>query len=481
MNAITTISTRRRRKRPIFQCLFILWVVLSCSPLYGQFTHDYDLIKVEGRIPNDFLNLVRGQSRITIQNTERLTKIQREQFRDATNFSLHTIFKSGQIYFNDPLTEYVREVGKKILVHTGLEEKIQFYVSKSYEMNASSWQTGTILINIGLLSQLESEGQLAYVLAHEVAHYQMQHPYKQYAQQIKEHPATQNSKLLVKNFREHFDYSLQYELEADSAALQLMKDANYKVEESVNTLNILLRKGEREMVNLVEYLSSEDYLFDPNSLCDFKEYSAFKKNAFNSAAPQHFSDHHIKKRLELLEKIIERDFPPGPFALNVPKSYNRLASNFYTISKVAHFEVIHQAAQDANYLKSIFEAMVMIRDFPNNQFLHITIAENFYYIAHYNQLNLLDRIFFDKQLIEEDEYAKLCCLVNNTDKTELQVMIYGFVKKLYKDYPTNETMLITMAKLSEQHKGVDAAKPYYQKYVKLFPSGKHYLEAKRKL
>ena len=47
-------------------------------------------------------------------------------------------------------------------------------------------------------------------------------------------------------------------------------------------------------------------------------------------------------------------------------------------------------------------------------------------------------------------------------------------------YPVDETILITMAKFTEQTKSPQAALPYYQKYVKNFPSGKHYVEAKRK-
>ena len=42
-------------------------------------------------------------------------------------------------------------------------------------------------------------------------------------------------------------------------------------------------------------------------------------------------------------------------------------------------------------------------------------------------------------------------------------------------------MIITMAKSMEMNTDKKMAKPYYKKYVRLFPYGKHYLEAKRKM
>ncbi len=477
MNVKSKISTNR--KRPFSNLIVgLLALLLTYQTGYAQYEANYVELRAEGRIPDDFLNLVRGQSKINIRNTERISKVQRENFRDATNFALRDIFTNGNIYFNDPMTAYVRTIGEKLVKNSKVENKINFFVSKSTELNASSWQTGTVIINIGLLSRLENEAQLAYVLAHEIAHFQMQHPYRQYAQQIKNKEMTHGSHL-AKNFREHFDFSLKYELEADSIALAIMKEKDYEVNESIKTLNILQHKEQRDVVNLTNYYSSPSFQLEENQLCDYKGYSAFKKSVFQ-VADAHFSGHHIKKRIKNLVDIVSRDYPEKEDLYSFKGSHYDPAL-FTNASKMAHFETIQQAFLESNYLKSIHEAMILIRDFPNNEFLHVKIAENLYHISHYNKLGLLDRIFFDNQRIDENEYAKLCCLVNNLNQSDLQNMIHGFIKKLYKDYSTNETMIITMAKSMEMNTDIKMAKPYYKKYVRLFPYGKHYLEAKRKI
>lgn len=475
-----------RYKKIVSRITVLMLLMLSSGILVAQYESNYETIKAEGRIPNDFLNLVRGQSRINLNNTERLTKVQRENFRDATSLALRNIFTDGNIYFNDRMTEYVRAVGDRLLKATELEGKVQFFVHKSQELNAASWQTGTIIINIGLLSRLENEAQLAYVLSHEIAHYQEQHPYKQYAQQVRQNHPTK-SRELVKNFQEHFDYSLKYELEADSIALDIMKKSGYAIDESISTLEILLHQSPRPFINLIEYFSSQEFQLTRDDICDFKEYSAFKKNGYQ-LTEQHFSDHHIKKRLDNLGRVLETKYSMAMVlhgqrkgAIDGQVYFHFDRSILQNVTQTAQFEVIYQAFLEANYLKSINEALAMLRSFPNNEFLHSKIAENLYYIQHYSQFDLLDRIFFDNQQIEEDAYARLCCLINNSAKNDLQLMIRGFIKKSYQDYPNNEIMLITMAKSIENNEGINAAKVYYQKYVKLFPFGQHYPDAKRKL
>ncbi|MGB0862390.1 MAG: M48 family metallopeptidase [Saprospiraceae bacterium] len=474
-----------KHKTIVYHITVLVLLIFSSGILVAQYESNYETIKAEGRIPNDFLNLVRGQSRINLNNTERLTKAQRENFRDATNLALRNIFTDGNIYFNDRMTEYVRAVGKRLVKGTESEGRVQFFVHKSQELNAASWQTGTIVINIGLLSRLQNEAQLAYVLSHEIAHFQKQHPYQQYAQQIRQNHPTKSSEL-VKNFKEHSDYSLKYELEADSIALGIMKKSGYAIDESVYTLEILLHQLPRPFVNLIEYFSSQELQLSRDDICDFKEYSAFKKNGYQ-LTEQHFSNHHIKRRLANLGRVLENKYSMAMVLEGQHRGvegqvrFHFDRSILKNVTQTAQFEVINQAFLDANYLKSINEALAMLRSFPNNQFLHSKIAENLYYVQHYSQLDLLDRIFFDNQQIEEDAYARLCCLVNNSSKDSLQLMINGFIKKLYQDYPNNETMLITMAKLTENNEGIKAAKVYYQKYVKLFPFGQHYPDAKRKL
>jgi hypothetical protein len=458
----------------------ILFFVLFClTNVNAQYNEGYVEIRAKGSIPFDYLNFVRGESRVNIRNTEKLTKKEREDFRYATNDALREIFANGDIYFNDPLTDYVRLIGHQLTANTAYEDKIEFYVSKSSEMNATSWQTGTIIVNIGLISQLENEAQLAFVLAHEIAHFNNQHPYKQYAQYIKSN-RTVNSSELAKQFSQDIDYNLKYEIEADSIALKTVKKFGYDLDEIQNALRLLLHFEPKEVPPFTDFLSSDIYQLEPTKLCTFQQYRSFKRS--NNSSVGHFSNSHIQTRLRSVNKLINKD-DPLLFALKTVKD-GRFTFERYLFDNakyMAHFEVVYQSFSDANYLRSTFEALILLHQFPDNQYLKVKVAENFYYINYYNQKGILNKIYFDSGKIQNDDYAQLYCLINNLPKDELEQLIYGFIQESYIDYPTNETMLITMAKFVEQTKGFKEALSFYQKYVKLFPSGKHYVEAKYKL
>ena len=476
MNVLSYIS---QEQRTLVIFAKILFFVLFCQTnVNAQYNEDYIEIKAKGAIPFDYLNFVRGESRVNIRNTERLTRTEREDFRYATNNALREIFANGYIYFNDPLTDYVRLIGHKLTDNTAFEDKIEFYVSKSSELNATSWQTGTIIVNIGLLSQLENEAQLAFVLAHEIAHFKNQHPYKQYAQYVKSNRTIKSSEL-AKQFSQDIDYNLMYELEADSIALKTVQKFGYDLDEIPNALRLLLHFEPKEIPSFTKFLSSNVYELKPTQLCRYQEYRSFKRS--NNYSIGHFSNDHVQTRLKSINKIIDAD-NPILFAHRTIKDgrFTFEKALFDNAKNMAHFEVVYQSFLNADYLRSTFEALILINRFPDNEYLKTKIAENLCYINYYNQKGILNKIYFDSGKIQDDDFAKLYCLINNLPKDDLEQLIYGFIQKSYISHPKNETMLITMAKFVEQTKGINEALPFYQKYVKLFPSGKHYVEAKRK-
>ena len=94
----------------------------------------------------------------------------------STRFVIDKILLSGNVLFNEELTNYVDKVAKYVLRREKeLYNKLQFYVLKSNSVNAFSTDQGIIFVTTGLLAQLENEAQLGYVLSHEIAHYTQHH------------------------------------------------------------------------------------------------------------------------------------------------------------------------------------------------------------------------------------------------------------------------------------------------------------------
>lgn len=78
--------------------------------------------------------------------------------------------------YPDPMVqEYVKSVGMKIARHTPRKLPYKFYVVNSDVINAFALPGGPIFITRGLLMKLNSESELAGVLAHELGHINARH------------------------------------------------------------------------------------------------------------------------------------------------------------------------------------------------------------------------------------------------------------------------------------------------------------------
>ena len=454
-----------------FQLLLLVLCIsfVFSSPTFGQLSDDYTPIELRGEIPADFLKRIKGNVKLKYQNELRLNSLQKKQFNIATEYALREIFQNGNIYFNDPLTDYVRKVGDHILHNSDLKNDITFFISRFNTPNATTWQDGTIIVNIGLLAKLENEAQLAFALAHEVSHYIQQHPYLQYGRFVKKKGEKVNPN---QPFVQSLDRTLNYELEADSIAIDLMSKANYNYHESSKVLRIIKGDYEKETVDFLSYFSSnkfevtQDFLCKPISYRDYMESEEInQKTVLSTDIRQRHLIQHLSR-----------------FELQSNLKLNILSEGLFDkVKAIAHFEMVEQSFRESNFLRSTYEALVLLNTYPNNKYLNIKVCENLYYLNSYNEMYIMNRVFFDQKKIEDDDYADFCCFINKMEQVDMRRMVSGLVKKQYQNYPSDERMLITMAKTVEAIHDMKYAKSYYERYVKMFPDGEHFILAKNKL
>jgi predicted Zn-dependent protease len=70
----------------------------------------------------------------------------------------------------EQVNEYVRRLGRELARNSGAQREITFLVVYSHELNAQTFPGGFVFINSAIIGAAESEGDLASVLAHEIAH-----------------------------------------------------------------------------------------------------------------------------------------------------------------------------------------------------------------------------------------------------------------------------------------------------------------------
>lgn len=453
--------------RKLLLYLSCVLIFLSTS-VFGQLMNDYHPIELKGEIPADFLKRIKGAVKLKYQNDLRLNSLQKRQFNVATEYALRDIFQHGNIYFNDPMTDYVRKVGDHILHQANLTNDITFFVSRYNTPNATTWQDGTVIVNIGLLARLENEAQLAFALAHEISHFMQQHPYLQYGRFAKK----QEEKTTNKTFVQSLDRTLDYELEADSIAIKLMQKANYNYNQGSTVLRIIRNGADYESIDFMSYFSSDKFEIEQKHLCkpiSYRDYMEGEEVNQKTILSTDIRQRRLIKHLSRLELQ--------------PNLRNNILSEhlFDKVKLIAQFELVEQAFRESNFLRSTYEALVLLNKYPDNQYLNIKVCENLYNLNTYSELYIMNRIFFDQKKIENDEYADFCCFINKMEKGDMRKMVSGFVQKQYQNYPSDERMLIIMAKTVEAMYNMKYAKSYYEKYVKMYPDGEHYISAKKKL
>ena len=98
----------------------------------------------------------------------------------------HAISGEGQRLYSNPLLQSELNIIGQRLVPKDSPNLYTFRIVADPMPRAEALTTGTIYISTGLISMLDSEAQLSYILAHEVAHIERQHAYNRIRNQILE-------------------------------------------------------------------------------------------------------------------------------------------------------------------------------------------------------------------------------------------------------------------------------------------------------
>ena len=119
------------------------------------------------------VNPVTGKSELVLMSTAQEIEMGRQNYMPMQQ-------SQGGKYDIDPaLTAYVQRVGNKVAAQSGVDLPYEFVVLNNSVPNAWALPGGKIAINRGLLTELESEAELAAVLGHEAVHAAARHSAQQ--------------------------------------------------------------------------------------------------------------------------------------------------------------------------------------------------------------------------------------------------------------------------------------------------------------
>ena len=218
-----------------------------------------------------------------------------------------TILEKYKLYKSPAVEKYLNEICGAITVNSDKPVLYKGYyvaILDTDEVNAFATSGGHILISRGLLSCAESEDALAAVIAHEVAHIQLQHSIKA----IKSSRATDalvktantaytlktdgNSNEVMDGFADSIGdiintmvesgYSKQQEFDADKKALSLMNDAGYDPNAMKDMLTLLKVRQAGQHAGFSKTHPSPDARLS-NLKDEYKNYSSYTDRANRTA------------------------------------------------------------------------------------------------------------------------------------------------------------------------------------------------------
>ena len=158
---------------------------------------------------------------------------------------------TNSIYPEKRWQNYVSDLGHHLLEYTSTErEQFYFFVLDSPEINAFATPDGYIFVNSGLLAFLESEDQLAAVIAHEIGHVIANHGRRQRMTDILGKTAGIAAHILtgrgemqqVGNATTRAliaGYGREMELEADRLGAEIIARAGYNPNAIIDALHVL--------------------------------------------------------------------------------------------------------------------------------------------------------------------------------------------------------------------------------------------------
>lgn len=221
------------------------------------------------------------------QRTEFVLMSEQQEIETGRQLSPE-IRKTYGVYDSDRLQQYVDSVGQRLCLQShrpGLDYR--FTVLDSPLVNAFALPGGYIFITRGLMAHMNSEAELAGVLAHEIGHVTARHSVRQYTQAATYQIGAGLASVFVPELSRFGDfanvvfaavssgYSRAFETEADSLALTYAEAAGYDrcaMASMLSTLNLLDRYSGHEKTHtglFATHPETEKRISDVNqsSLC----------------------------------------------------------------------------------------------------------------------------------------------------------------------------------------------------------------------
>ncbi|MES2557083.1 MAG: M48 family metallopeptidase [Bacteroidota bacterium] len=442
--------------------LAVVACTVSLSLSAQQDFNHFQTLVAQGTISDDFTKTTRDKI-LEDKGTHGgdLTTSQERIFLEGIHQNIDQLLHSGSVIYGDEISLYVEAVAANLLKdEPELLAELRFYTIKSNETNALSTDQGIIFVTTGLISQLTSEAQLAYVLSHEIAHYTEKHVIETFDWKTRNKYEQDRIEKLSVHTKEH-------EFEADKLALKRYHAAGYSDNEIISTFDVLMYSylPFDEVEFPMSYYSTEK-MYIPESFFATKKYPIKAEEDYNDARSSH---PNIKKRKDAALEALS-DYSDWGKVVN-----SQGESKFVYIRNLARFESLRTDLIDANFGQALYSVFLLEREFPKSVYLKRMKAQAWLGLTQFKAENLESKTmpgssdyegesaalyFFLKKL---NDNAVFTLAIRNVYDIRKELpedeVINGVMERLLETIADNEQFSLTKYTKKNFHESAELAKP----------------------
>ncbi len=423
-------------KRILFTLLaFVLpWLGLV-NGLKAQSIENFQPLKAKGPIPESIISLTKAKlekEKSELEKEKDGLSDAESRFLEESNYQIKRLLQSGRVLFNDPVTSYLQSLADYI-VEQNPDISLQnpkIYVVKSPVANAYTVHDNKIFFNIGMVAQVESEAELAFIMCHEFIHVlkddaMARHKEKaaiESGEEVYEGTSSYQKKLMAEN-----NYSKTQERRADVQGLKLFENTDYPLGAVYDAFSVL-KYSYLPFDNIAfkkDFLETEHMIFPESYFLDETQEIKSEPDEDQSTHP------NVRKRKRSIEKEI------GKQDLSEGAPYQVSKEAFEKAQDLARFEVAGLHLLGRNYPRAIYTTFIMLQEYPDNYYLQNVINKALYNLSMYH--NKMDNPNLgDYYKDVEGKSQQVYYLLRKLNKTELNVLATHYAWKMKFKYPDKQ-------------------------------------------
>lgn len=364
----------------------LLSIVLCLMAVVAYTQTDYIPRKTYDESSRELISASRDQLKEELSQIQSKKKILVAEFYTGrTNYLIRGIKQKA--FINDDSLQQLTDVILQRLVRNNTihHQPKKILILKSPQVNALCFGEGTFVINVGLLSRLRNEGQLAFTIAHELAHYELNHVRQRIVLEAETRVSKTTSRGVTKVLtedvtleeidslrRQVYDlsrFNREKEREADSLGSIYLHNAGYDQSQAIAMMN-LLDSAEHAQYPNVDLLKPFRFSKFP-----FQDYwlkqrpRVFSKKTTNTLF---FSNDSINSHPEIVARkaMLASVITKKEGVLNyLPQEYIK------GCAQIAAFESIESAYANKLYDRCLFLALQQFARDPRNTYLVSVITK----------------------------------------------------------------------------------------------------------